>query len=713
MKNKIERPDKYSAKTTLNSADKMIQRLYFIYGSRKIITDNIIHGEDKSFKHEVLKELEKLDVDTLNAAKQGIRVSMLKKAGINNLSQLYGMTLHRITKIEGIGDQTAVKIKKLVDDAYRAIRSSISIHINPDSRNPAQDELLKNLYMLKNGKALFLKAKELIDSEPNAYPIMKEASAASSTLKWFFSSKRKKEASLKAYEHILSVINGDFSYEFHNIDTEYNKLFNPDSETVYKDFEQSSVAYYTLLESLNIAPTKRTVTGLPEELVLEIEQYPINLSHMKASLRNYQIFGAKYVLHQEKALLGDEMGLGKTIQALAVIADLKAQGKTHFMVVCPASVLVNWQREVEKHTDISSIIIHGFDKEEEFLIWKEDGGIGITNFETITKLAEKIDFPPAILVVDEAHFVKNPVAQRTKSLISVAEKTDYILYMTGTPLENRVDEMCFLIGCLNPNIASKITKMKTLSSTDKFKTEIAPVYLRRLRNDVLKELPDLIESEDWLEANKEEQQEYYKSVRTGNFMGMRRISWDVDILNSTKAKRLLEICDDAQDSGRKIIVFSFFLNTLNKVVEMFGDRAVGPITGGVSTTVRQQMIDEFSSSEPGKVLVAQVQAGGVGLNIQAASVVVFCEPQIKPSLESQAISRAYRMGQVRDVQVHRLLCEKTIDEGMMKMLSSKQLEFDTYADESVAGTASLKHEADNAWINEIVKQEQEKLDKLT
>jgi SNF2 family DNA or RNA helicase len=198
-------------------------------------------------------------------------------------------------------------------------------------------------------------------------------------------------------------------------------------------------------------------------------------------------------------------------------------------------------------------------------------------------------------------------------------------------------------------------------------------------------------------------------VEAGNFMAMRRVSWDVETDKSTKAPRLSDICEGARDEGRKVIVFSFFLETLNKICAMLGERALGPITGGVSTASRQELIDQFTAAEDGKVLVAQVQAGGVGLNIQSASVVVFAEPQIKPSLESQAVSRAYRMGQVRDVLVHRLLCENTIDERMMQILRSKQEEFDAYAEESVVGTESLKAQSESAWVKEMIEQEKARI----
>lgn len=137
------------------------------------------------------------------------------------------------------------------------------------------------------------------------------------------------------------------------------------------------------------------------------------------------------------------------------------------------------------------------------------------------------------------------------------------------------------------------------------------------------------------------------------------------------------------------------------------------ITGEVSPQRRQEIVDEFGRAQAGAVLVSQVQAGGTGINIQCASVIIFCEPQIKPSIENQAISRAYRMGQVRDVLVYRLLSDETIDERMLEILSTKQEAFDNFADVSVVGEESLEADAQKSaeasWIAQMVKAEKEKL----
>ena len=207
----------------------------------------------------------------------------------------------------------------------------------------------------------------------------------------------------------------------------------------------------------------------------------------------------------------------------------------------------------------------------------------------------------------------------------------------------------------------------------------------------------------------EEWQSYLLSVMAENFMAMRQVSWDVkDIRKSSKAKRLMELCSMAEEEGRKLIVFSYFRDTIKAVRELLGEKAVGPITGDVSPQRRQQIVDEFTAAPNGAVLLCQVQAGGTGLNIQAASVVIFCEPQIKPSIENQAISRAYRMGQLRSVLVHRLLCDNTVDERILEILREKQDAFESFAENSASGKEYIKGE--NSIASAIIAAEKQRLE---
>ena len=203
--------------------------------------------------------------------------------------------------------------------------------------------------------------------------------------------------------------------------------------------------------------TKETLRIM--ELAQQIQEQPFYPEGLRCTLRRYQEWGVKYALHQQRALLGDEMGLGKTVQAIAAMAALAAEEKSHFMVVCPASVLINWCREVQKFSTLEVTKIHGND-EKALQHWLEAGGVAVTTYESISRFALPEKFKISMVVVDEAHYVKNPDTQRTKALLKLLKKTEYTLFMSGTPLENRVEEMCFLVSCLQPEIAKELEKGK-------------------------------------------------------------------------------------------------------------------------------------------------------------------------------------------------------------------------------------------------------------
>ena len=278
--------------------------------------------------------------------------------------------------------------------------------------------------------------------------------------------------------------------------------------------------------------------------------------------------------------------------------------------------------------------------------------------------------------------------------------------MTGTPLENRVDEMCELVNALQPIIASQLESRKYMAAAPLFKELLAPVYLRRKRGVVLDELPGIIYTDEWCELTPLERTSYISHLQTGSFNQMRRVSWDSP--HSSKAARMIELVESAEEEGRKVLIFSFFLDTMEEIARLLKDRCIGMISGSVPLIKRQEIIDAFSNAKPGAVLVMQAVTGGTGINLQAASMIIFAEPQIKPSIELQAVSRAYRMGQTQSVSVHRLLATDTIDEAMCEMLQKKQEIFDAFADESVIAEAENDAQTQNEWIHELIQKEKEK-----
>ncbi len=528
----------------------------------------------------------------------------------------------------------------------------------------------------------------------------------------------------ESFSFLKDSLNGDYGKKA-------NELLGDKSDAlIWADFEKNSVSYFTTLEKVRpgLTGTGDGEYKLPRELAEEISKQTASLDGLNVELRRYQEWGVKYALHQQNMLLGDEMGLGKTVQAIAAMVSLRNAGATHFIVVCPASVLANWIREVTKMSTLPVIKVHGSDKEKCLEQWKAEGGVAITTYETTGHFDLADDFKFSMLVVDEAHYIKNPSAQRTQNVASISKHAERKLFMTGTALENRLEEMINLVTLLQPDVAGKIKSLVVAKSagamvnsigssnkdlglikyTPEFQQALAPVYFRREREEVLGELPELIDTKEWCTLLPEEKKIYEQAVMNNKFTESRRVSWTAeDLTKSSKAIRLKELVEEAADDGRKVIVFSFFLDTIQKVQSILGERCIGPINGSVPPAKRQEMVDEFNNAPDGAVLISQIQAGGTGLNIQSASVVILCEPQLKPSIENQAISRAYRMGQTRNVLVYRLLCENTVDEEIVKILEDKQKVFDAFAGDSVSGNESL--ELDEKTFGNILAEEIERI----
>lgn len=448
-----------------------------------------------------------------------------------------------------------------------------------------------------------------------------------------------------------------------------------------EDLAEHTALYVAQLSAMGYE--KRIVTNthgdLPEPLVRLIEDVDLDTTLLTVpSLRRYQQFAARFALLQKRVIVGDEMGLGKTVEALATITHLHRQGQDRTLVICPASVLTNWMREVTSKTTLSAFRLHGPGRDEAVQQWQAAGGVGITTFSTLSALLRGGKFATLdTVVVDEAHKIKNPAAQRTKAAQRQIDRAQHAILMTGTPLENRLEEFRTLLGYMNPQLGRDAEGLLPAA----FRRHIAPAYLRRNQEDVLRELPDLVEVEDWVEFSDVDRQHYEAAVAASNFMGMRQAAMRGG-MRSVKIEQLIDICEEAIENHRKVLVFSYFRDALEAMARLLPGPVFGPLTGSVSPEQRQLLVDEFSARSGGAILISQIEAGGEGLNIQAASVVVICEPQLKPSLEVQAIARAYRMGQQHSVQVHRMLSEEGVDPRLVELLAHKSEVFDDYARES-------------------------------
>lgn len=670
-------------------------------------------ASDALAMQEVMGVLQGVPVDEIARQKKGLKIKPLYDYGYRTLADIYAATPYALASVKGISQDTAYTIKGIAKDFAKKALKEAHIRLSTDNKTKQATDLVKSIYAYRQSQELGASCSRYLDEyEEQIGDLCQLVAPGQSALRWLFASKAAKERITSAYQELSELLRGDYGIRTKQLLNGLKRVSYVRAEEAWADFAEQSPAYFSVLEDVDpgLLGTSDAVYGLPEELAQEIQDQCIFPDGLLCTLRRYQEWGVKYILHQERVLLGDEMGLGKTIQAIATMVSLKNTGATHFIVVCPASVLTNWCREIAKHSRLRVVRVHGRTRLMAIEEWIRFGGVAVTTYETTKHFALDDDFHPDLIIADEAHYIKTPDAQRTQSTLALCAHSQRLLFMTGTPLENKVDEMITLIKCLQPDIARAVSGIAFMAAAPQFREKIAPVYYRRKREDVLTELPELIESEEWCALSREEEAVYDNTVLTGHYMQARRVSWDVrDLQRSSKANRLLEIVEEAASEGRKVLVFSYFLDTIAKIYDFLGDRCLKPIDGSVTPQRRQEIIDEFNNADAGAVLLAQIQSGGTGLNIQAASVVIICEPQLKPSIESQAISRAYRMGQVRNVLVYRLLCPDTIDERITELLKEKQRVFDAFADKSVAAQESL--ELDNATFGELIKAEIDRINK--
>ena len=626
----------------------------------------------------------------------------------NHITTMYDLLKYnhrQLEALDGIGEETADKLMLALHRSTAAIKSQIHYRIDLERLSDRDRKIMQEIYFYRYTKDNFSKLNTIYqETEHGIQEAYDNSGLIQNFIGWIFSGRKKKEKFLKAVEDVKYFNQSSYAETIRQFYDNCSALKEVNFETILQDYKENAIQYYTVIEKFADIEIKDDIDeDIDISLLKQIQATPLFLESFHTELRHYQEFGTKYILHQKRVLLGDEMGLGKTIQAIAAMHHLHHEGHRYFLVICPASVLLNWKREVDKLTDMQAYILHG-ESFGDYEKWKSDGGIAIINYEGLDKIIFDKDFPLDMVVVDEAHFVKNKDTQRTRHTIRIIEQAEYALYMTGTAIENNVDEMCYLIECLNPSVANEIKGMKYLAKADLFRKKIAPVYLRHKRADVLMELPELTIHDEWCMMNDVEINSYRKAVESGNFMAMRRVSWNS--LNSTKAERMVELCLQALSEGRKVVIFSYFLDTLSFVSDLLLGKALPVISGKLSLEKRQDILCQFE--EPiARVLPIQIHAGGIGLNIQTAEIVILCEPQLKPSDEMQAISRIYRMGQVHHVFVYRLLSADTIDETLVKRLHDKQNIFDQFADESEMSEQLEQFE--EADIQALIQNERKKL----
>ncbi|WP_420076934.1 DEAD/DEAH box helicase [Streptomyces sp. JL3001] len=667
-------------------------------------------------------ELDAIPVARLKDLTEGrLRLGEVEKGGFRTVGQVLDAGSYRLRQLPGVGQQTADQTVAAARRIADAVRETIAVHIDVDRPEPRATALVVALNVLVEAGP---EARRAVDTAGTLTkrlgPPLADAAPTSGRLRMLLAGRAGRERALTALAEVRAVTEQADRDEVPQLlaQASVDLLRRPESEVAaLVDFELRSAEYYGLLAELSgRAPDPAAAEGfLPDEVAERVRTQTLDDTHRRVSLRGYQAFGTRFALAQRRVILGDEMGLGKTIQAIAALAHLAGEGQSHFLVVCPASVLINWTREIEKRSALRVTPLHGPDRQEAFADWKGRGGVAVTTFDALRGFPVPGGGELGMLVVDEAHFVKNPQTRRSMAVSEWAGHCDRVLFLTGTPMENRVEEFRCLVRILQPELAESVDEHDGVAGSKAFRKAVAPVYLRRNQQDVLTELPALQHTDEWEEPSAEDEEAYREAVRAGNFMAMRRAAY-ARPERSAKLDRLREIAAEAAENGLKVVVFSAFRDVLAAAQKALTDGAVpaaeaaetldadktdtgktdtetparlfGPISGSVPPARRQQLVDDFAAAPGHAVLLAQIEAGGVGLNMQAASVVILCEPQLKPTVEHQAVARAHRMGQVRSVQVHRLLCTGGVDERLVRMLENKSRLFDAYARRSAVAEAT-------------------------
>ncbi|MBD0671988.1 DEAD/DEAH box helicase [Streptomyces sp. CBMA156] len=649
-----------------------------------------------------------------------LRVGALEAAGLGTVRQVAEASRYTLQLIPGVGAQTAAQALAAAGQIARAVEQTVAVRLDVDRQDPLGTALVVALQRLVAAGPEARRASETAERvQAELEPLVVAAQPARGVLRGLFAGRERRARAQAAVEQLEKALAGFGAQDVPVLLAQASvDLLRPPVEAVeaWTDFELRSADYYGVLGGIveEAGAELAAAEGfLPEELSDRVRAEPLDDTHCRVSLRGYQAFGARFVLARKRVIIGDEMGLGKTIQAIAVLAHLRARGSTHFLVVCPASVLINWTREVESRSTLRAYRVHGQEREAALAEWLREGGVAVVTFDGLRRLepagvAEAVTV--GMVVVDEAHFVKNRAAQRSRAVAAWVERVERVLFLTGTPMENRVEEFRSLVQYLQPELMPEVRPDSAAAGPVAFRKAVAPAYLRRNQQDVLTELPEVVHVDEWEEFSPADLAAYRSAVAAGNFPAMRRAGY-ADPADSAKLRRLLEIVGEAAESGLKVVVFSFFRDVLAAVREALEQRPFGPIDGSLGAARRQEVVDGFSAVSGHAVLLCQIQAGGVGLNIQAASVVILCEPQVKPTLEEQAVARSRRMGQVRRVRVHRLLAADSVDQRMLDLLRAKGRLFDDYArrSEVAESTPEAVDVSERSLAELIVEEEQLRL----
>ena len=429
-----------------------------------------------------------------------------------------------------------------------------------------------------------------------------------------------------------------------------------------------------------------------KDVVIDYSKYSNRppLEHQKEAIQK--------LVENKKFILADDMGLGKTTST--IIAALET-GAKKILIICPATLKINWKREIENYSERPIFISEGkqFSTEDDFVIVNYDI---MKNFHDPKKkddsliLMSKFD----LIIIDEAHYIKNAQAQRTKLINDITKSVDRLWLLTGTPMTSRPIDYFNLLSLIDSPVAKnwmayvirycsgfqfkvgprKIWNVQGASNLEELRDRTAGLTLRRLKENVL-DLPDKIitpvylrlkskvyeevmgDYYNWYEKNPEES----KSL-TVQFTKLTKVR---QIIADEKIAQTIEIAENIIEQDKKVIIFCNFTDSLNKITEHFGKAAV-KLDGSMSKVERQFSVDQFQENDKIKVFVGNIKAAGVGITLTSAEAVIFNDLSFLPSDHAQAEDRAYRYGQKNNVLVYYPIFENTIEGIIYDILHNKK-----------------------------------------
>lgn len=447
-------------------------------------------------------------------------------------------------------------------------------------------------------------------------------------------------------------------------------------------------------------------------------------NYLKATLRPYQEIGVSWLSFLTElglgACLADDMGLGKTIQVLALlVAQKKKRNCKPSLLVLPASLLGNWKSEMERFTpSLRAKFVHLSESTKDELTAmgmspktafnKTD--VVLTTYGMLLRQKWLTDISWRFVILDESQAIKNPAARQTKAVKKL--QADARIAMTGTPIENRLADLWSLFDFLSPGLLGSQKTfqsfVKQLQSRKKdpyapLRALVQPYILRRLKTDksIISDLPDKTEVRAYCGLSKKQAVLYQKMVQEmadtiENLDGIKRrgivLSYlmrfkqlcnhpsqlsshnQYDPNDSGKFQRLQQICEEIASRQEKVLVFTQFREIskplLQFLKQIFGREGLA-IHGGTAVKKRKQLVDEFQKETGSPFFVLSLKAGGTGLNLTAASHVIHFDRWWNPAVENQATDRAFRIGQKRNVLVHKFVCRGTIEEKIDELISEK------------------------------------------